>query len=148
MGSFSDAFDEGQKAHQTQQEQDQKRKAAELQAATDRTAAAKAWADNQLIPVVEEARRDLVGKGSVVVREARPGASSNLLSAHEIHIEMTGKRPCKLSFHVRDDGAITAYKNNSSGNTIGSITNIGQVQIKQLLVQALREIGGQAPITT
>lgn len=140
MGDFSDAYDEGQKAQQAKKERDRQRRAAELEGANDALAAAKAWAPNHLVPMIEEARRDLVGKGSVVIREAQPGMGSQVVSRHEIHIEMTGKPAFMLAFQVKNDGSITVFKNRSTGGTIGSITNVGPVKIKQILLKELREI--------
>jgi hypothetical protein len=140
LGDFSDAYDEGQKAKQTQKEREQQERAARIHASNDALAAAKAWAPNNLLPMIEEARRDLVGKGSVVIRETQIAMGSRMVSRHEIHIEMIGKPPLMLAFAVHNDGSVEAYRNRSTGGTLGHITNVGPVQLKQLLLKELREI--------
>jgi hypothetical protein len=92
---------------------------------------------NVLAPVVAEAGNDVASVGAIAMREA----SNPPKIMHEVTIAMHGKPPSRLAFLVDENGAVHSYKDGSSANTMGNVTAVNQVQIRQVLSQALEAIG-------
>lgn len=142
MGSFSEAFDAGQKSKQEQEERERQQKAAEHRQSEAQVTAARKWVQDQLIPVIEAARRDLVGKVGVTTHAPPIARGTEVVVAQEIFFTPPGgKRPLQVAFHVTSSGAVNVYEGAGQANTIGAISTITQVQVRQELEKVLRALG-------
>jgi hypothetical protein len=137
LGDFSNAFKSGQKAKQTEIERAQQKESAEMEKVHKGIEAARGWVTNVLAPVVAEAAQDVASDGKIVMQDnSNPPKISN-----HITIAMNGKPTTQLTFIVDENGAINSYRDGSQGHTMGSITTVNQVQVRQLFLQTLQAVG-------
>jgi hypothetical protein len=137
LGEFLDAFNAGEQARQNRIEEEQRKNTSAQQKVRDAITAANKWVSDVLAPVVVELHNDLASVGNVAIADTgRPP-----IVARDVTIALAGRKPTQLSFQVRDDGAINVYRDGSQANTIGAITTISQVQIKDIFRQTIKSIG-------
>ena len=137
MGEFLDAFNKGHEARQKRIDDEKRKAAAAQQQVQGNIDAARDWVDNVLAPVAVELHNDLKAVGTVEIADkSRPP-----FAGREITISLHGHKVTVLSFQVRPDRSINLYRDGSLAETIGSISSVNQVRIKQILRDTLQSIG-------
>jgi hypothetical protein len=146
LGEFLDAYNEGLQAHQKRLEHDRREKEAAEQAAQQKAntavEAANDWISRVLGPVAANVHKDIASFGRLemsgtIVREQTGRAP---LVVKEVTVALNGGRTvAKLGFEILEDGAILFYRNGVP-DTIGSVTTVGDVQIRGIFRDTLRSM--------